>query len=525
MKPLVSIVIRTFNEEKHIGKLLHEVQNQNTNFDYETIIVDSGSTDSTIDIVKQHLVTVEQINPKNFSFGYSLNRGIDLAQGEYTVITSAHCYPVDKLWLQNIIQPFKDKKVGLVYGKQIGNEKTRYSEHQIFAKWFPDHDMDDCTLSFCNNANSAIRNDLWRVCPFDETLTGLEDIDWGKKIQSRGYRICYRTDAGVYHIHVESSKQIFRRYYREALAYKAIFLNVKFGLYDFIKLLSMNLVGDYIHALTEGKFLRNIFDIPLFRFLQFWGTYQAHRYSMPISKEMRRRLYYPKRPSIFSLEAKEKKKTSHKPKFVDISKPLTETLSVWPGSQPFKIEKVKNYERDGVNESHFSMNIHTGTHIDAPYHFVRNGKKIHEIPLDQMIGRAFVIECMKCRAIDRHHLDSFKFPKGVSKLILKTPNSYRPDQCDQFFKDFAHITPDAAHWIVEKGFHLIGIDAPSIQGFFDDDNRTHEVLLENEVVILEGLNLSTVSSGLYQLIALPLNLSNTEGAPVRAILKREEIKL
>ena len=108
----VSIIVRSFNEERHIGKLFHELFQQETSFRFEIIVVDSGSTDATLDIVgKFNEVNIVQISPDDFSFGYSLNKGIENAHGKYCVFISAHCYPVNKVWLQKLIEPFNDKKV------------------------------------------------------------------------------------------------------------------------------------------------------------------------------------------------------------------------------------------------------------------------------------------------------------------------------------------------------------------------------------------------------------------------------
>lgn len=173
----ISIIIRTFNEEKHIGKLLEETNKQSISSDiFEIILVDSGSTDSTVEIAKRFNVVLVQISPEDFSFGYSLNRGIEKSNGELCVFTSAHCYPVNEYWLENLISPFKDDKIALVYGKQRGNNSTRFSEHQVFAKWFPENSMKYQDHPFCNNANAAIRKSIWKGNKYNERLTGLEDI-------------------------------------------------------------------------------------------------------------------------------------------------------------------------------------------------------------------------------------------------------------------------------------------------------------------------------------------------------------
>ncbi len=291
-----SIIIRAFNEGKHIGRLLDGIQSQKTSFPFEIILVDSGSTDDTRRIAMRYPVQIIEINPKDFTFGYSLNVGIRQARGEICVIVSAHCYPLDNQWIENIVAPFSDPQIGLVYGKQRGNQITKYSEHQIFNRWFPDHNEVREDLPFCNNANSAIRREVWERYPFDETLTALEDLDWGKYVLSKGHLIAYRADAGVVHVHDEKYRQIYRRYYREGLAYKQIFPHEYFGILSFAKFLAINVVFDCLHAFHERRFWQTLGTICRFRSAQFWGTYRAHAYKRGMSANMQRRLYYPTKP-------------------------------------------------------------------------------------------------------------------------------------------------------------------------------------------------------------------------------------
>jgi len=175
-----SIIIRCYNEEEHIGRLLTGIMEQ-TIKNVEIILVDSGSTDATLAISSRFPVKIVSIKPEDFSFGRSLNIGCQHATGEFIAIASAHVYPVYKDWLEKMLQPFVDNQIGLAYGKQRGNEITKYTEHQIFAKWFSEISDLNQTHPFCNNANAAIRRDLWSQIPYDESLTGLEDLDWSKK--------------------------------------------------------------------------------------------------------------------------------------------------------------------------------------------------------------------------------------------------------------------------------------------------------------------------------------------------------
>ena len=188
-----SIVVRAYNEEKHIGRLLAGIDQQ----DYpnvETVLVDSGSTDRTVEIAQKYGVKLVTITPQEFTFGRSLNRGIEAAAGEFVVIISAHCYPVYPDWLSQLLAPFADPQVAISYGKQRGGETNQYSEHQWFKQYFPDHSIQSQGHPYCHNANSAIRRELWQQHPYNEALTGLEDLAWGSWAYENGLRdfICSR---------------------------------------------------------------------------------------------------------------------------------------------------------------------------------------------------------------------------------------------------------------------------------------------------------------------------------------------
>lgn len=289
-----SIIIRTYNEERFLDSLLTKIGSQETKFSYETIIVDSGSTDRTLEIAAKHPVKIVSIPKEKFSFGYSLNKGIENATGKYCIMVSAHCIPVDNNWIEGMVSPLvDDEKVALVYGKQEGNDITRYSEKQIFKKWFPDVSFARQTNPFCNNANSCIRKELWEKIKYDETLTGLEDLDWAKKMLAENYYLYYNAKASVYHIHEETYSQIHNRYKREAITLSNVIKETKFSFFDFFKLSIMNIFTDWIHSIKDKEFRKNFKDIFLFRIMQFWGTYQGYRLTKDITAQLRERFYYP----------------------------------------------------------------------------------------------------------------------------------------------------------------------------------------------------------------------------------------
>ena len=293
MRPNISIIIRCYNEDKHIGRLLSGIFSQNRN-DIEVILVDSGSDDATLAIASHYPVNIVRIEPEYFSFGYSLNRGCEKATGEFLVFASAHVYPLYRDWLDRLLQPFENEKVVLTYGKQRGNSDTKYSEQQIFHKWFPDSSNLKQNSPFCNNANAAIRRIVWEKEKYNEDLTGLEDLDWAKRIMTNGYGLSYVAEAEVIHVHEETIIGIFNRYRREAIALRNIYPNECLTVWDVLRLTSANIFNDYIHASREKVLFKNIKNIPVFRFVQFIGGYRGGQQSELVSGQLKEAFYYPR---------------------------------------------------------------------------------------------------------------------------------------------------------------------------------------------------------------------------------------
>lgn len=288
-----SIIIRAYNEELHLGKLLQGIKEQSYKDDIEVVLVDSGSSDHTLDIAKHYAVKIVQIKPEDFTFGYSLNQGIAACGNELVVIASAHIYPVYPDWLDTLLKPFADPKVALTYGKQRGKETSKFSEHQLFRQWFPDGKPAAQDHPFCNNANAAIRRSLWVKNPYDESLPGLEDLDWAYRLMNQGYSIQYVPDAEIIHVHNETPAGIYRRYLREGMAFKRIFPTEHFKLWDFFRLSTTNIITDLRAAGKEKKLAGHWTDIIWFRIMQFWGTYQGYVRSGPLTWQLKQRFYYP----------------------------------------------------------------------------------------------------------------------------------------------------------------------------------------------------------------------------------------
>ncbi len=272
--PETSIIIRTFNEEKHLGNLLRAIKEQDYK-DYEIIVVDSGSNDRTVAIAKEFTDSILQIANRDFTFGYSLNMGCQRAQGKYLVLVSAHTLPVNNQWLGNLLAPFKNEKVAMVYGRQIGNHESRFSEKRDFRRLFKDSPADsNVFLDYANNANAALRRELWQQHRFDEYLFGLEDIDWAKRITALGFMVHYEPKTAIYHLHREKWHQVFNRYRREAIA------AVRLGMahppqvrVNHFWLIS-NVFQDLLFSLPKISLAR-LEEIFRFRYLQWKGTRQG----------------------------------------------------------------------------------------------------------------------------------------------------------------------------------------------------------------------------------------------------------
>jgi arylformamidase len=207
-------------------------------------------------------------------------------------------------------------------------------------------------------------------------------------------------------------------------------------------------------------------------------------------------------------------------KIHDISLTITPKLPVWPGDPSVVLERVTRME-DGAhnNISRLAMGAHTGTHVDAPYHFIADGKTIESLDLEALTGPARVVEIpADCQLAGAAELKAAGVVPGMERILLKTGNNrYWATPDLPFQKGFVAVSPGGANYLVECGVRLVGIDYFSIAPF-GDSVPTHRALLGAQVVVLEGINLSAVTPGTYQLYCLPVKLGGSDGAPARAIL-------
>lgn len=198
--PLVSFVIRTKNESRFIGKVLKFLYKQTYN-NFEVLIVDSGSTDGTLEVVKKFPVRIIKIKPEDFNFSYALNLGISKARGEYIAIISGHSIPISDEWLENGMRHFRNKKVAAVSGYYTFIPIGYFSRKLGRFFFLPYQRKIEKKCPRMTNTNALIRKDVWRQYPFDEKLSGSEDYDWASEMLSRGYDVVKDLGFSIFHSH------------------------------------------------------------------------------------------------------------------------------------------------------------------------------------------------------------------------------------------------------------------------------------------------------------------------------------
>lgn len=208
-------------------------------------------------------------------------------------------------------------------------------------------------------------------------------------------------------------------------------------------------------------------------------------------------------------------------KIYDVTIPVSERIPIYKGDPDVKIETFMSLAAgDPANVSQLCCGVHTGTHVDAPNHFIDGTRRVDELDLEKLVGPCRVVEVERMvTAIESYHLPELN---GLERVLFKTRNSLFWNEPERGFRtDFTYITPEAARMLAEGGVKLVGIDYLSVEKFGSEDHAVHRTLLENEIVILEGLDLRDVPPGDYELICLPLKYigGKGDGAPARAILR------
>lgn len=203
----------------------------------------------------------------------------------------------------------------------------------------------------------------------------------------------------------------------------------------------------------------------------------------------------------------------------DISQTLRPGIPVWPGEQKYSYRwSMQMKKGDPCNLSAVTMSVHTGTHIDAPFHFDPSAPDIADMPLEPYVGPARVVPLDVERFITAGDLEPLEWD-GVRRVLFKTRSSGRP--ADRFHRDFASLAEDAVNFLGDRRMLLVGTDAPSVDAFNSSSLGRHKLLLKHGIAILEGIRLAHVPSGDYELICLPLKLAGLDGSPVRAVLRSQ----
>jgi arylformamidase len=206
-------------------------------------------------------------------------------------------------------------------------------------------------------------------------------------------------------------------------------------------------------------------------------------------------------------------------RWVDVSIPLREGATVWPGDEPYRLKpQYRIADGKGSNVSSISMTTHAGTHVDAPWHFEDNGKRLHELDTDVFFGEALLMDLTH---VDRITADSLGNAPLPPRVLFKTRNSEFPVN-GPFRKDYVAVDVDAAKRLVEEGVRLVGVDYLSVAPYKQEGQDTHHILLRNDVLVVEGLVLRDMPAGIHRFTVLPLPLADADGSPCRAFVGLEE---
>jgi len=209
-------------------------------------------------------------------------------------------------------------------------------------------------------------------------------------------------------------------------------------------------------------------------------------------------------------------------KIYDVTVSISPTLPVWPGDPAVVLEKVSSMDAGAHdNVSRLACSVHTGTHVDAPHHFLNDRRTVESLALDILVGPAQVIQIAEdVKLVSAEVLEKAGLPAGIERLLLKTSNSRLWERGENtFFKDFVGISADGADWLVRYGIKLVGIDYLSVAPYHQSI-PTHRALLTAGIIIVEGMDLSAIPPGSYVLYCLPLKLVGSDGAPARVILAK-----
>jgi glycosyltransferase involved in cell wall biosynthesis len=269
----VSVIVRTYNEEKWISGCLNAIFSQDFDEDFEVIIVDSESVDRTVEIAKEFDVQIIQVPKETFSFGKSLNEGAKFSSGKYIINLSVHAIPANKKWMMNLIENLKNPGVAGAYGKQIPYPNCHPSLKRDLSCFFGEKKVVQVKNPKFSNANAAIKREIWEREKFNERIIAGEDWEWARRVQSLGYRIVYEPNAVVYHSHNQTLSQVYVRSLKEHST-----INLVVGpTFNLILLLGtpLTLSKDFKFILANRYNFKWVFHSILYRMVRSFGIISA----------------------------------------------------------------------------------------------------------------------------------------------------------------------------------------------------------------------------------------------------------
>jgi rhamnosyltransferase len=276
-QPTISAIVRTFNEARWIGETLSALRGQNYPIPIEIIVVDSGSTDNTLEIAAPLADRIVNLSPGTFTFGRALNRGAETATGELLLNLSADATPIDTDYLRSLIAPLEAPEVVATFGRDCPRPDASPSQARDAETWFPATRSLDPARRY-SNANACIRRSIWEQFPFNEILKGAEDLEWARRVLTAGHRIVYVPEAMVSHSHPPSPRDVYARAFRQRRTLCSLDpVERGFSPGHALRFWLGISTLDFIYALRHHYAIQWFFHIPLYRAAQAWGLYQGAR--------------------------------------------------------------------------------------------------------------------------------------------------------------------------------------------------------------------------------------------------------
>jgi rhamnosyltransferase len=274
--PRISAILRTKDEGAYLGQVVQGLLAQEVEGGLEIVVIDSGSTDDTIEIAQRLGCRLIEISPQEFSFGRALNIGAAAARGELLVNLSGHAVPVDNTYLRHLTAPFEVEPVWATFGRDVPRPGCCPSQARDIQEWFPEEWAD--RSRYFSNANACLRKAAWEAFPFDEDLTGAEDAKWAQQVLGAGHRIVYVPTAAAYHSHTASPRFVWLRAVRETKALKRIDpARAQVGWREAIRFWLGFSALDYGYAWRHRSPFKWYLHIPIYRAFQACGLYQGSR--------------------------------------------------------------------------------------------------------------------------------------------------------------------------------------------------------------------------------------------------------